>query len=148
MKKINIQYTDYLTKYYIIFVYLILIMVTFSVYWQIKDHDFVGYDDNVYIYENNGTILMVNGKPWPLTQDNSYRYHWDSGNVTWKPVLRVIVDNLDDGKFSVAYRYENLLEMSPLSYADEIDAWYKCNHVAIFNGEKQGVRREVLLIIR
>ncbi len=50
----------------------------------------------VYIYENNGTILSINGKPWPLTQDNSYRYHWDSGNITWKPVTKIIVDSLDD----------------------------------------------------
>ncbi|UCG03872.1 MAG: VCBS repeat-containing protein [Candidatus Heimdallarchaeota archaeon] len=52
----------------------------------------------VYIYENNGTILTINGEPWPLTQDNSYRYHWDSGNTSWKPILRIIVDQLDDDK--------------------------------------------------
>ncbi|MHA2203542.1 MAG: hypothetical protein ACW991_07615, partial [Candidatus Hodarchaeales archaeon] len=52
----------------------------------------------VYIYENNGTILSINGEPWPLTQDNSYRYHWDTGNTSWKPVLRIIVDQLDDDK--------------------------------------------------
>ncbi len=73
----------------------------------------------VYIYENNGTILQINGKPWPLTQDNSYRYHWDSGNTTWKPVLRVIVDNLDDddpdeiayiavGQDTIVINYEDL----------------------------------------
>jgi hypothetical protein len=73
----------------------------------------------VYIYENNGTILHINGKPWPLTQDNSYRYHWDSGDVTWKPVLRVIVDNLDDddpdeiayiavGQDTIVINYEDL----------------------------------------
>ncbi len=73
----------------------------------------------VYIYENNGTILQINGKPWPLTQDNSYRYHWDSGNTTWKPVIRVIVDNLDDddpdeiayiavGQDTVVVNYEDL----------------------------------------
>ncbi|MHA1971686.1 MAG: hypothetical protein ACTSW1_01765 [Candidatus Hodarchaeales archaeon] len=50
----------------------------------------------VYIYENNGTILKINGIDWPLTQDNSYRYVWDSGNISWKPVIRTIVDNLDD----------------------------------------------------
>ncbi|MHA1213751.1 MAG: hypothetical protein ACTSPG_00460 [Candidatus Hodarchaeales archaeon] len=50
----------------------------------------------VYIYENNGTILKINGIDWPLTQDNSYRYVWDSGNISWKPILRTIVDNLDD----------------------------------------------------
>ncbi|MFX0013828.1 MAG: FG-GAP repeat domain-containing protein [Promethearchaeota archaeon] len=52
----------------------------------------------VYIYENNGTILTINGEPWPLTQDNSYRYHWDSGNTSWKPILRIIVDQLDNDK--------------------------------------------------
>ncbi|MFX1516184.1 MAG: FG-GAP repeat domain-containing protein [Promethearchaeota archaeon] len=52
----------------------------------------------VYIYENNGTILTINGEPWPLTQDNSYRYHWDTGNTSWKPILRIIVDQLDDDK--------------------------------------------------
>lgn len=50
----------------------------------------------VYIHENNGTVLTINGKPWPLTQDNSYRYHWDTGNLSWKPIIRVTVDNLDD----------------------------------------------------
>ncbi|NHJ02605.1 MAG: hypothetical protein EAX86_10745 [Candidatus Heimdallarchaeota archaeon] len=50
----------------------------------------------VYIYENNGTVLSINGKPWPLTQDNSYRYHWDSGNISWKPVTQMEVDSLDN----------------------------------------------------
>ncbi|MFX0084926.1 MAG: hypothetical protein ACFFAU_04565, partial [Candidatus Hodarchaeota archaeon] len=59
----------------------------------------VGTDlGRVYIYENNGTILSINGAPWPLTQDNSYRYHWDTGNITWKPVTKIIVDSLDDDK--------------------------------------------------
>ena len=73
----------------------------------------------VHIYENNGTRISINGKPFALRQDNSYRYLWDSGNITWKPVTEVIVDNLDDddpdevvyiamGQDTIVINYEDL----------------------------------------
>lgn len=35
-----------------VFVCLFLIMITLAVYWQVRDHEFVIYDDDVYVTEN------------------------------------------------------------------------------------------------
>lgn len=100
----------------------------------------------VYIYENNGTVLWVNGKPWPLTNDNSYRYHWDSGNLTWNPITKIVTGNLDtDSHEEIAYisqgqgtftiDFDPDLDMYlthqlwfPLEDWETPDAWHYLNH--------------------
>ena len=50
----------------------------------------------VYIYENNGTVLTVEGgKKFPLAQDNSYRLIYSNTNQFWKPITRIVKGNLD-----------------------------------------------------
>ena len=39
-------------KTYIILIYFILILSTLLVFWQVRNFDFVGYDDSDYVYEN------------------------------------------------------------------------------------------------
>ncbi len=39
-------------KKQILFVYVVLALVTFAVYWQVNQYDFVSFDDNLYITEN------------------------------------------------------------------------------------------------
>jgi len=36
-----------------VIIYLFLIVVTFAVYWQVNEFDFLHFDDNVYITQNS-----------------------------------------------------------------------------------------------
>jgi protein O-mannosyl-transferase len=36
----------------VIFVYFALILSTLLVFWQVRNFDFINYDDNDYVYEN------------------------------------------------------------------------------------------------
>jgi len=39
-------------KKQILFVYVVLLLVTFAVYWQANQYDFVSFDDNLYVTDN------------------------------------------------------------------------------------------------
>ncbi|MBN1471370.1 MAG: hypothetical protein JW925_06295, partial [Syntrophaceae bacterium] len=39
-------------KKQILFVYVVLALITFAVYWQVNQYDFVSFDDNLYVTEN------------------------------------------------------------------------------------------------
>ena len=60
---------------------LFLILSTLSVYWQVKDYEYVYYDDNKYVFENpqvqNG--LTVEGLVWAFTTNQSSNWH----PITW-----------------------------------------------------------------
>jgi hypothetical protein len=49
----------------------------------------------VYVYENDGITMMINGQPFPLTQDNEYYLNWTSGNNSWKPIISMDIGELD-----------------------------------------------------
>ncbi len=49
----------------------------------------------VYVFENDGTHLMINGRPFPLINDNHYRLVWTSAKYTWRPILSMDVGELD-----------------------------------------------------
>lgn len=53
------------------------------------------WDGNVFIYENNGTVLMKDGVPFPLTQDNSYKLIYQNKLQFWNPITEIAVGNLD-----------------------------------------------------
>jgi tetratricopeptide (TPR) repeat protein len=36
----------------VVFMYVVLVLSTMAVYWQVRNFDFVNYDDNDYVYEN------------------------------------------------------------------------------------------------
>ncbi len=52
-------------------------------------------EGRVYVFENDGTHLMINGKPFPLINDNHYRLVWTSKNYTWRPIISMEVGELD-----------------------------------------------------
>ena len=52
-------------------------------------------DGTVFVFENAGTTLMINGQPFPLIRDNTYRQVWTSGNYTWQPMRSMAVGELD-----------------------------------------------------
>ena len=34
-------------------VYIFLLVVTFAVFWQVNQYDFINFDDNVYVTQNS-----------------------------------------------------------------------------------------------
>ncbi len=52
-------------------------------------------DGTVFVFENAGTTIMINGQPFPLIRDNAYRQVWTSGNYTWQPIRSMAVGELD-----------------------------------------------------
>lgn len=50
----------------------------------------------IILLENNGTMLEVNGIPYPITQDNSYIPVWSSGNMIRRSISSMTGGNLDD----------------------------------------------------
>ena len=53
------------------------------------------YNGTIYIFENNGTVLYINGKPFPLTSDNKYKLIWNSSNLIWNPITSISTGDLD-----------------------------------------------------
>ncbi|MHA2249336.1 MAG: outer membrane protein assembly factor BamB family protein [Candidatus Kariarchaeaceae archaeon] len=56
----------------------------------------------VHLLENNGTTLLINGHPYPIIQDNSYRNIWNSGNIVRRPISDMAGGDLDgDGEMEL-----------------------------------------------
>jgi len=53
-------------KTLVILVYLALILSTVAVFWQVRNFDFVNYDDNLYVYQNPHVLngLTTDGAIW------------------------------------------------------------------------------------
>ena len=52
LNKVTDSLADEANKTVKIIICLLLILSTFSVYWQVQDHEFIGYDDNIIITDN------------------------------------------------------------------------------------------------
>jgi Flp pilus assembly protein TadD len=59
-------------KSFVIFSYFVLILSTLLVFWQVRNFDFVNYDDNDYVYENPHVLngLTWDGIVWAFTTPN------------------------------------------------------------------------------
>jgi len=66
---------------YEIWICLLLVIATLAVYWQVRGHDFVNYDDNVYVSENYNINKGLNAKniSWAFT--TGYASNWHP--LTW-----------------------------------------------------------------
>ncbi|MGQ4871311.1 MAG: hypothetical protein ACP6IT_05695 [Candidatus Thorarchaeota archaeon] len=53
-------------------------------------------EGRVYVFENDGITMMINGEPFPLINDNHYRLVWTSENYTWTPIMDMEVGELDN----------------------------------------------------
>ncbi len=65
----------------IIFVCLILTLVTLAAYWRVLGHDFVDYDDDVYVTDNRWVKSGLNfaSVKWALTRSHGANWH----PLTW-----------------------------------------------------------------
>ncbi len=59
-------------KSFVIFTYVVLILSTLLVFWQVRSFDFVNYDDNAYVSENQHVLngLTQDGIIWAFTTPN------------------------------------------------------------------------------
>ena len=110
-------------KFLVISVYSFLILSTLLVFWQVRNFDFVNYDDNVYVYEN---LHVLNG----LTPDGII-----SG--FYNPQHRKLA------AADVAFFYARL---PVVRYKPRLDASYKspsapCKYLAAFCGSQENDRR-------
>lgn len=60
---------------------LFLVITTLSVYWQVKNHAFVNYDDESYVTNNHYVLngLTLKGITWSLTAAHASNWH----PITW-----------------------------------------------------------------
>jgi tetratricopeptide (TPR) repeat protein len=60
---------------------LALVIVTTALYWQVEDHDFINFDDNLYVTENPQVQagLTVRGLKWAFTTSHASNWH----PLTW-----------------------------------------------------------------
>jgi len=68
-------------KYRVLLVYLALALTTLVVYWQVRNHDFIGFDDDLYVTENKNVQagLTWRGIKWAFTTSHAYNWH----PLTW-----------------------------------------------------------------
>jgi tetratricopeptide (TPR) repeat protein len=83
---------------------LILILSTLVVYWQVKDFDFAGYDDELYVTENSQVQagITVEGIIWAFTTFHAGNWH----PLTW---LSHILDCELYGLNPMGHHWTNLL---------------------------------------
>jgi Flp pilus assembly protein TadD len=63
------------------FICLFLVLSTLAVYWQVKNHEFINYDDNVYITDNPQVQSGLTSKSvrWAFTTTHTGNWH----PLTW-----------------------------------------------------------------
>ena len=74
MKKVPNRHRDWL-------VVLLLVVATVSVYWQVRGHDFVNHDDNIYAYENKNVQAGLTGENVVWAFVRPHIGHWHP--MTW-----------------------------------------------------------------
>ena len=59
----------------------LLIVATFTVYWQVRHHEFLSYDDGLYVTDNRNVTmgLSLKNTVWALTATHAANWH----PVTW-----------------------------------------------------------------
>jgi tetratricopeptide (TPR) repeat protein len=61
----------------VLVVYLILILIIFAVFGQVRNFKFLNYDDNSYVTENNHALtgLTLDNIAWAFKQSHSFMWH-------------------------------------------------------------------------
>jgi len=68
-------------KYWVVCIYLVLVLATLAVFWQVRHHEFISFDDDLYILNNDHvkTGLTLKGLVWAFTSAHAYNWH----PITW-----------------------------------------------------------------
>jgi tetratricopeptide (TPR) repeat protein len=72
-------------KSFVIFTYFVLILSTFLVFRQVRNFEFVSYDDSDYVYENPHVLngLTAGGAIWAFTTGHAANWH----PLTWLSLM-------------------------------------------------------------
>ena len=99
LNKINIS-----PKKQILIVYILLIVATLAVFWQVNQYDFINFDDNVYVTENSHiqSGITIDGFRWAFS--TTYAEFWHP--LTW---LSLIFDYQLHGLNAGGYHLTNLI---------------------------------------
>jgi len=64
-------------KSLVIFIYFALAASTLLVFWQVRNFDFVNYDDNLYVYQNPHVLngLTTGNVIWAFTASHVGNWH-------------------------------------------------------------------------
>jgi tetratricopeptide (TPR) repeat protein len=64
-------------KYQVVLVVFVLVVATLAVYWQVRGHDFIAFDDDLYVTanENVQTGLTWQTVKWAFTTNQAYNWH-------------------------------------------------------------------------
>ncbi|MHC4423676.1 MAG: tetratricopeptide repeat protein [Planctomycetota bacterium] len=76
-------------KYWALCIYLILALTTLVVFWQVRNHDFVNYDDPFYVYRNQNiqSGITLDSIKWAFTTGHAGNWHpltWLSHMLDWQ----------------------------------------------------------------
>jgi tetratricopeptide (TPR) repeat protein len=68
-----------------VFIYSALILSTLLVFWQVRNFDFTGYDDNSYVYENQHVLkgITADSLIWAFTTSHTGYWH----PLTWLSLM-------------------------------------------------------------
>jgi tetratricopeptide (TPR) repeat protein len=77
--------SDSIKRTSIIFVYFALVLSTLLVFWQVRNFDFINYDDNDYVYENPHVLngLTSDDIIWAFTTGHAANWH----PLTWLSLM-------------------------------------------------------------
>jgi protein O-mannosyl-transferase len=72
-------------KSLVLFIYFALAVSTLLVFWQVKNFDFVNYDDNDYVYQNSHVLngLTFDNIKWAFTAVDAANWH----PLTWLSLM-------------------------------------------------------------
>ncbi len=52
----------------------------------------------IQVFENNGTVIDIEGEPFPLSRDNNYQLIWRNNESLWYPIMKMDTGQLDDDR--------------------------------------------------
>jgi tetratricopeptide (TPR) repeat protein len=72
-------------KSLVLSIYFILAVSTLLVFWQVRNFDFINYDDDLYVYQNQRVLdgLTADGVIWAFTTGHSANWH----PLTWLSLM-------------------------------------------------------------
>ena len=90
-------------KTLVLMIYFILTVSTLLVFWQVRNFDFIGYDDNNYVYENPHVLngLTFDNIIWAFTTGHAANWH----PLTW---LSLMLDRQLFGPGPAGFHLTNL----------------------------------------
>ena len=88
----------------ILIVYILLIVATVAVFWQVNQYDFINLDDPIYVTENKNiqSGITSNGVQWAFS--TTYAQFWHP--LTW---LSLMFDYQLNGLNAGGYHLTNLI---------------------------------------